>query len=36
MASRLQLTLACDDFDHIRPLMDGTVKAEGIDLVFIT
>jgi 4,5-dihydroxyphthalate decarboxylase len=36
MASRLQLTIACDDFDHIRALMDGTVKPEGIDLVFIT
>jgi 4,5-dihydroxyphthalate decarboxylase len=36
MASRLQLSLACDDFDHIRALMDGTVKPQGIDLVFIT
>lgn len=36
MASRITLTIACDDFDHIRPLMDGTVRPEGIDLVFIT
>jgi 4,5-dihydroxyphthalate decarboxylase len=36
MAGRITLTIACDDFDHIRPLMDGTVKPEGIDLVFIT
>ncbi|MGH6741297.1 MAG: ABC transporter substrate-binding protein [Bradyrhizobium sp.] len=36
MASRLQLTIACDDFDHIRTLMDGTIKPQGIDLVFIT
>ena len=36
MASRLQLTIACDDFDHIRALMDGTVKPQGIDIIFIT
>jgi 4,5-dihydroxyphthalate decarboxylase len=36
MASRIPLTIACDDFDHIRALMDGTVKPQGIDLVFIT
>ena len=36
MASRITLTIACDDFDHIRALMDGAVKPPGIDLVFIT
>ena len=36
MASRITLTVACDDFDHIRALMDGTVKPQGVDLVFIT
>ena len=36
MAGRITLTIACDDFDHIRALMDGTVKPKGIDLVFIT
>ena len=36
MTSRITLTIACDDFDHIRALMDGTVKPQGIDLVFIT
>ena len=36
MASRITLTIACDDFDHIRALIDGTVKPQGIDLVFIT
>ena len=36
MPARLQLTLACDDFDIVRPLIDGTVEAEGIDLVFVT
>ena len=36
MAGRITLTVACDDFDHIRALMDGSVKPEGIDPVFIT
>jgi 4,5-dihydroxyphthalate decarboxylase len=36
MASRITLTVACDDFDHIRALMEGSVKPEGIDPVFIT
>ena len=30
--SRLPLTLACWDYDRVRPLMDGTVRPEGIDL----
>jgi 4,5-dihydroxyphthalate decarboxylase len=36
MSNRLTLTIACDEFDHIRALIDGTVKPEGIDLVFTT
>ena len=36
MATRLQLTVACDDFDIVRPLVDGTVKADGLDLAFVT
>ena len=28
----LRLTLACWDYDRTRPLMDGRVKPEGIDL----
>lgn len=36
MASRIQLTIACDEFDIVRPLIDGTVKADGLDLVFVT
>src|SRR5581483_1466335 len=28
----LKLTLACWDYDRTRPLMDGRVKPEGIDL----
>jgi 4,5-dihydroxyphthalate decarboxylase len=30
----LSLTLACWDYDRTRPLFDGRVKAEGIDLDF--
>lgn len=36
MANRITLSIACDDFDHIRALIDGTVKPHGIDLVFTT
>ncbi|HEY8694850.1 MAG TPA: hypothetical protein VIR57_19140 [Chloroflexota bacterium] len=28
----LALTLGCWDYDRTRPLIDGRVKAEGIDL----
>jgi 4,5-dihydroxyphthalate decarboxylase len=30
--SRLKLTLACWDYDRTRPLIDGRVQAEGVDL----
>jgi 4,5-dihydroxyphthalate decarboxylase len=30
--SKLKLTLGCWDYDRTRPLIDGRVKAEGIDL----
>ena len=30
--SKLRLTLACWDYDRTRPLIDGRVQAEGIDL----
>ncbi len=33
---RLQLSLACGDYDLLRPLVDGTVRAEGMDLVCVT
>jgi 4,5-dihydroxyphthalate decarboxylase len=33
--SDLHLTLACEDYDRTRPLRDGTVKAEGIDLNYL-
>lgn len=32
-ATRLQLTLACGDYDINRGLIDGSVRPEGIDLV---
>jgi 4,5-dihydroxyphthalate decarboxylase len=35
MATQLQLTLACGDYDRIRPLMDGTIKPEGVDLIYL-
>ena len=35
MATRLKLTLACGDYDRTRPLMDGTIRPEGIDLIYL-
>lgn len=32
--SRLPLSLAIGDYDRIRPLMDGTVRIDGVDPVF--
>jgi 4,5-dihydroxyphthalate decarboxylase len=32
--SRLQLSLACWDYDRTRALADGSVRAEGIDLIY--
>ena len=32
--SRLQLSLACWDYDRTRALADGSVRADGIDLVY--
>jgi 4,5-dihydroxyphthalate decarboxylase len=34
--SKLKLTLACGDYDFLRPLFDGTVTAPGIDLNVLT
>ncbi len=34
--ARLNLSLACWDYDRVRPLMDGTVRPDGIDLNFQT
>ena len=32
--SRLQLSLACWDYDRTRALADGSVRPEGIDLIY--
>jgi 4,5-dihydroxyphthalate decarboxylase len=34
-ASRVLLTLAMSDYDHIRDLTSGVVRADGIDLVYL-
>ena len=34
--SLLQLDIGCGDYDIVRPLKDGTVRAEGMELSFIT
>lgn len=31
---KLSLSLACWDYDRVRPLMDGTVRVDGVDLNF--
>lgn len=31
--SRVELTMAMSEYDHVRDLVDGVVRAEGIDLV---
>ncbi len=31
----LQLVLACGDYDRVRPLRDGAVRPEGIELTFL-
>jgi 4,5-dihydroxyphthalate decarboxylase len=36
MAKNIQLTLACGDYEITRPLRDGTVKPDGIDLTVLT
>jgi 4,5-dihydroxyphthalate decarboxylase len=34
--SKLRLTVACDDYDYLRPLREGWVRPEGIDLNLLT
>lgn len=36
MAKNLALTLACGDYEIVRPLIDGRVKPDGIDLTILT
>ena len=35
MPRALPLTMACWNYDRMRALMDGTVRAEGIDLNYL-
>jgi 4,5-dihydroxyphthalate decarboxylase len=34
--ARLRLTIACGDYDIVRALKEETVRADGLDLVFLT
>jgi 4,5-dihydroxyphthalate decarboxylase len=36
MSKKLRLTLACGEYEITRPLIDGRVQPEGIDLVVVT
>ena len=36
MSNKLQLTLACGDYESIRGLKEGTVKPDGIELTILT
>src|SRR5665647_1808152 len=36
MATKLPLTFACGDYEVVRPLIDGRVQADGIDLTILT
>ena len=36
MSKKLHLTLACGDYEIVRPLMDGTVQPDGIELTVLT
>ena len=36
MAGKLKVTVACGDYDSVRALKDGSVEADGIDLVMLT
>ena len=36
MSERLKLTFAAGDYDFVQPLIDGTVRADGIDLLVLT
>jgi 4,5-dihydroxyphthalate decarboxylase len=36
MSKKLSLTFACGDYEIVRPLIEGRVHADGIDLVILT
>jgi 4,5-dihydroxyphthalate decarboxylase len=34
--AKLRLSVACGDYDIVKPLIEGAVQAEGLELVFLT
>ncbi|MGB8038867.1 MAG: hypothetical protein WCF39_12435 [Pseudolabrys sp.] len=36
MPKKLALTLACGDYDIVRPLLKGRVEVDGVDLTILT
>jgi len=36
MAKRIPLTFACGDYEIVRPLIDGKVEVDGVDLTILT
>ena len=36
MPKNIPITLACGDYEITRPLLDGTVEPDGIDLTILT
>src|SRR5579864_2297580 len=36
MAKKLGLTFACGDYEIVRPLIDGRVEVDGVDLTILT
>ena len=36
MSKNIALTMACGDYEIVRPLLDGKVKVDGIDLTILT
>src|SRR5882757_8231042 len=35
MSANLNLKIACDPFEFVRGMRDGSVRAEGVDLMFL-
>ena len=33
---QVTITLACQDYDHTRALLDGSVSMEGVDIKFVS
>ena len=36
MGEKLRLTVACGDYEIVRAIKEGAVKADGLDLVMLT